>query len=33
LFEQLYASAAAHGFGDADHSGLWLELARRNGPS
>lgn len=31
LFEQLYASAAAHGFGDADHAGLWLELARRNG--
>lgn len=31
LFEQLYASAAEHGWGDADHSGLWLELARRNG--
>lgn len=33
LFEQLYASAAEHGWGDADHSGLWLELARRNGLS
>lgn len=31
LFEQLYASAAEHGHGDADHAGLWLELARRNG--
>jgi len=31
LFEELYASAATHGFGDADHAGLWLELARRNG--
>ena len=31
LFESLYASAAEHGFADADHSGLWLELARRNG--
>jgi 2-hydroxy-3-oxopropionate reductase len=31
LFEQLYASAADHGWPDADHSGLWLELARRNG--
>jgi 3-hydroxyisobutyrate dehydrogenase-like beta-hydroxyacid dehydrogenase len=31
LFEQLYDSAAAHGWGDADHAGLWLELARRNG--
>ena len=31
LCEQLYASAAEHGWGDADHSGLWLELARRNG--
>ncbi|MBA3595971.1 MAG: NAD(P)-dependent oxidoreductase [Methylibium sp.] len=33
LFEQLYTSAAEHGWGDADHSGLWLELARRNGLS
>ncbi|HSV70944.1 MAG TPA: NAD(P)-dependent oxidoreductase [Methylibium sp.] len=33
LFEQLYADAAAHGWADADHSGLWLELARRNGPA
>ncbi|HWH75121.1 MAG TPA: NAD(P)-dependent oxidoreductase [Methylibium sp.] len=31
LFEQLYADAAAHGWADADHAGLWLELARRNG--
>lgn len=31
LFEQLYSSAAAHGWPDADHAGLWLELARRNG--
>lgn len=31
LFEQLYASAAEHGWGDVDHAGLWLELARRNG--
>lgn len=31
LFERLYASAAEHGHGDADHAGLWLELARRNG--
>ena len=31
LFEQLYASAADHGFGDIDHSGLFMELARRNG--
>ena len=33
LFERLYADAAAHGWADADHSGLWLELARRNGPA
>ncbi len=33
LFEQLYASAAEHGWGDADHAGLWLELARRNPPA
>jgi 3-hydroxyisobutyrate dehydrogenase-like beta-hydroxyacid dehydrogenase len=31
LFEQLYGSTADHGWGDADHAGLWLELARRNG--
>ena len=31
LFEQLYASAEAHGFTDLDHSGLFAELARRNG--
>jgi len=31
LLEQLFASAAGHGFADKDHSGLWLELARRNG--
>jgi 2-hydroxy-3-oxopropionate reductase len=24
-------SAADHGWADADHAGLWLELARRNG--
>lgn len=31
LFEELYASTAAHGWPDVDHAGLWLELARRNG--
>jgi 3-hydroxyisobutyrate dehydrogenase-like beta-hydroxyacid dehydrogenase len=31
LFESLYASASNHGFGDVDHSGVFLELARRNG--
>lgn len=31
LFEQLYASAETHGFADLDHSGLFAELARRNG--
>jgi 2-hydroxy-3-oxopropionate reductase len=31
LFEQLYASAEAEGFADLDHSGLFAELARRNG--
>ncbi len=31
LFEGLYASAEAQGFADLDHSGLFAELARRNG--
>ena len=31
LFESLYASAENHGFADLDHSGLFAELARRNG--
>lgn len=31
LFAQLYAEAIEHGDADADHAGLWLELARRNG--
>lgn len=31
LFEELYASASAHGFADLDHSALFCELARRNG--
>lgn len=31
LFEQLYASAAEHGFAELDHSALYKELARRNG--
>ena len=31
LFEQLYASAEAQGFAELDHSGLFAELARRNG--
>lgn len=31
LLEQLFDSAAKNGFADKDHSGLWLELARRNG--
>jgi 2-hydroxy-3-oxopropionate reductase len=31
LFEQLYAGAEANGFADLDHSGLFAELARRNG--
>lgn len=30
LFEQLYAQAIEHGFQDLDHSGLFVELARRN---
>lgn len=33
LFEQLYASAEAQGFAELDHSGLFAELARRNGMS
>jgi 2-hydroxy-3-oxopropionate reductase len=31
LFEQLYAQAVADGLGELDHSGLFVELARRNG--
>jgi 2-hydroxy-3-oxopropionate reductase len=31
LFEQLYASGIAQGLTDLDHSGLFAELARRNG--
>lgn len=31
LFEKLYAQAVEHGLGDVDHSGLFLELASRNG--
>lgn len=30
LFESLYAQGVAHGLGELDHSGLFLELARRN---
>ncbi len=33
LFEQLYASGIEHGMTDLDHSGLFVELARRNGMS
>lgn len=33
LFEQLYAKGAEHGLGDLDHSGLFVELASRNGMS
>ncbi|RYY67388.1 MAG: NAD(P)-dependent oxidoreductase [Comamonadaceae bacterium] len=33
LFEQLYAQAGEHGLGDLDHSGLFVELAARNGMS
>ena len=29
--EQLYADGVAHGDGELDHSGLFVELARRNG--
>jgi 3-hydroxyisobutyrate dehydrogenase-like beta-hydroxyacid dehydrogenase len=31
LFEKLYAQAAEHGLGELDHSGLFVELASRNG--
>lgn len=31
LFEQLYADGIAHGLTDLDHSGLFVELAQRNG--
>ncbi len=31
LFEQLYAQAVEHGLGELDHSGLFVELASRNG--
>jgi 3-hydroxyisobutyrate dehydrogenase-like beta-hydroxyacid dehydrogenase len=31
LFEKLYAQAAEHGLSDLDHSGLFVELASRNG--
>ena len=31
LFEQLYADGVNHGLTDLDHSGLFVELARRNG--
>ena len=31
LFERLYADAAGHGLDDLDHSGLFVELASRNG--
>ena len=30
LFEQLYADGVKHGLTDLDHSGLFVELARRN---
>ncbi len=33
LFEQLYAQGVAHGLSDLDHSGLFVELASRNGMS
>ncbi len=33
LFEQLYAQGLEHGLTDLDHSGLFVELARRNGMS
>lgn len=31
FFEQMYAQAESHGLGDLDHSGLFVELAARNG--
>jgi 3-hydroxyisobutyrate dehydrogenase-like beta-hydroxyacid dehydrogenase len=31
FFEQLYAQAESHGLADLDHSGLFVELASRNG--
>ncbi|WP_291013436.1 NAD(P)-dependent oxidoreductase [Hydrogenophaga sp.] len=31
LFEQLFSQAVEHGLGDLDHSGLFVELAQRNG--
>ena len=31
LFEQLYAAGIEHGLTDLDHSGLFVELASRNG--
>ena len=31
LFESLYAQALEHGLADLDHSGLFVELACRNG--
>ena len=31
LFERLYADGVEHGLADLDHSGLFVELARRNG--
>ncbi len=31
LFERLYSEAVDHGLADLDHSGLFVELARRNG--
>lgn len=31
LFEQLYAEGISHGLSDLDHSGLFVELASRNG--
>lgn len=33
LFEQLYADGIQHGLSDLDHSGLFVELASRNGMS